>query len=152
MYCKEIREAQRIYNKHRKNLEWPQHNFLTSKGTRAIVQRANKLANKYNKDYYVHVHFSYDYWYKYFEAEVSIYGIKLDNGLYKGAIDVTFDNGSPTENIFACVDGDLIGKKPRCLYINSYSARDNGFNRLSKQVDTWLIAIKENRVEDKNVK
>ncbi len=70
MYNVKIREGQRRYNNVRKMLDWPKHNFLTSKRTYAVVKYADMFIKNFKK---VDVLFHYNRFQKEFEIEINIY-------------------------------------------------------------------------------
>ena len=70
MYNAKIREGQRHYDKVRKILDWPKHNFLTSKRTYALVKYAGMFIKNFKN---VKVIFRYDSFQKEFEAAIKIY-------------------------------------------------------------------------------
>ena len=70
MYNAKIREGQRNYDKVRKILDWPKHNFLTSKRTHALVKYVAMFIKNFKN---ANVVFRYDSFQKKFEATIRIY-------------------------------------------------------------------------------
>ena len=74
-----IRKAQNRYNKYRAFLDWPVHNFLTSKRTYALVKFAHQFAKNFNN---VKVHFYYCHEHKEFESQINVFAPGIEKRIF----------------------------------------------------------------------
>ena len=74
-----IRKAQNRYNKYRAFLDWPVHNFLTSKRTYALAKSAQQFAKNFNN---VKVHFYYCSEHKEFESQINVFAPGIEKRIF----------------------------------------------------------------------
>ena len=129
MHLKELKAENSRYNRYCKLLEWPHHNFLTSKRTKALLKWAIYFSENFKN---VSFHFSCD-WLdgNTFEAEVHIYN---SNGKEIAYLDIDEHDSS----IYLVTSYKEFMKDNISLSICEYYRNKKGMKKALEKLDSLI--------------